>query len=303
MEESTPVAKVTALIVSYNSAAAVKRCITALEASKGRDQIEIIVVDNGSMDESPTLDREFPGITVLRLERNFGSTKALNIGMRTAAADYVLFLDPEVLVLPETVMVLASRLDADESAIAVCPILIDESGQALTSIRKLPSPEGMAMLWRDPDSLPSTTIDTTADTVSVGFPGRRALMARKQFIRAFNWLDDRYGEFGGDLELAFQIRRAGKKILVLPAVQATLTNADPLPFDTTALATLHADRAHGISVFLGKHFGWFSGFRFTLSAILHTLGRLLSFRRPGYQFRVLSALVSGQKIDGSQGSL
>jgi len=159
------------------------------------------------------------------------------------------------------------------------------------------------MLWRDPDSLPSTTIDTTSDAVPVGYPGRRALMARKQFIRAFNWLDDRYGEFGGDLEIAFQIRRAGKKILVLPAVQATVSTADPLPFDSAALATLHADRAHGISVFLGKHFGWFAGFRFTLSAILYTLGQLLSFQRPGFQFRVLSALLSGQRIDGSQGSL
>lgn len=303
MEESTPVAKVTALLVSYNSAPAIKRCIAALEATKGRPELEIIVVDSGSMDEGPVLDREFPGITVLRLERNFGATKALNIGMRTAAADYVLFLEPEVLVRPETVMALAARLDSDESLFAVAPLLVDEAGRPVTEVRKLPSPEGLRMLWVDPSLLPVTTIDPTADSVPAGYPGRRALMVRKQFIRAFNWLDNRYGEFGGDLELAFQIRRANKKMVVLPGIQADLVSASPLELDTAGAAMLHADRAHGIGVFLNKHFGWFAGFRFQLSAVFHTLGRMLSFNRPGFQLRVLTALLGDRKVDGTQRSL
>ncbi len=303
MEESTPVAKVTALIVSYNSAPAVKRCLTALEASANRPELEIIVVDCGSSDDGPTIDNEFPGVTMLRLERNFGATKALNIAMRTAAADYIFFLEPQVLVRPDTVAALAARLDADESVAAVAPLLIDEAGKALTEIRKLPSPEGLAALWRDPDALPVTTVDLAADMVAVGYPGRQALMVRKQFIRAFNWFDDRYGEFGGDLELAFQIRRANKKLVVLPAVQADLVAAPPLAVDSAGAATLHADRAHGVSVFLAKHFGWFAGFRFRLSALLYTLGQVATFRSPGFQFRVLGALVNDQKVDGTQRSL
>jgi GT2 family glycosyltransferase len=303
MEESTPVVRVSALIVSYNSAPALRRSLTALEASQGREQLEIIVVDCGSADESPTLDTEFSGVTILRLERNFGATKACNIGMRTAAADYVFFLAPEVLVQPDTVMALAARLDADESVTAVAPLLVDESGEPRTRVRKLPSPEAMPLVWREPDRLPTAAVDTSAESVAVGYPGREALMVRKQFIRAFNWLDDRYGEFGGDLEVAFQIRRANRKALLIPAIRATLIAAEPLGFDTAALATLSADRAHGAAVFLGKHFGWLAGFQFRLSAIFHTLGQLLSFRQPGFQFRVLSALLSGQKIDGSQRSL
>src|SRR6476469_9014738 len=107
MEESAPALKITALILSYNSAAALRRCLTALEASQGREQLQILVVDCGSVDGSPTLDREFPGITIMRLPRNFGATKALNIGMRTAAADYIFMLAPEVIVEPGTVMALA----------------------------------------------------------------------------------------------------------------------------------------------------------------------------------------------------
>src|ERR1035438_2845919 len=82
-EEQPPAPKVTALIYSYNRAAALRRCIAALERSTGRASLEILVVDKGSQDESPNLDSEFPNTTFLRLPRNFGNTKALNIGMHT----------------------------------------------------------------------------------------------------------------------------------------------------------------------------------------------------------------------------
>ncbi len=295
MEESAPQPKITVLILSYNAVTALRRCLTALEASQGREQIEVIVIDCGSIDESPTVDHEFAGVTVLRLERNFGATKALNIGMRTAAADYVMFLAPEVVVEPGTVMALVARLDADESVGAVCPLLIDESGALKTAISRLPSPAGMAALWRDPDALPHTDVDTSADAVAVEYPGRQAIAVRKYFIKAINWLDDRYGDFGGDLEVAFQLWRSKKKTLVLPSVRATLTEGVPLDFNSAAFATISADRAHGISVFLSKHFGWFAGFSFQMKAVLHALTH--------FRIREVSALLSGQKIDGSQRTL
>ena len=292
MEESAPQPKITVLILSYNSAPALRRCLTALEASQGREQMEIIVVDCGSADESPTFDREFTGVTVLRLERNFGATQALNIGMRTAAAEYLLFLSPEVVVEPPTVMSLAARLDADETAGAVCPLLVDESGHPRTEYRRLPSPAGMMALWRDPDALPRVSIDTSTEAVAVDYPGRKAMAARKYFIKAINWLDARYGDFGWDLDLVYQLARSRKKILVLPSVRATLIDKEPLPFDSAALATISADRAHGIAVFLGKHFGWLSGLSFQLRAIFSAVGR--------FQLREVMPLISGEKIDGSQ---
>ena len=64
MEESQPVVtQVSVLIVSHNSIAALRRCLTALEASKGRETMEILVMDNGSRDGSSTIDSEFTHIT------------------------------------------------------------------------------------------------------------------------------------------------------------------------------------------------------------------------------------------------
>ena len=94
-----PAIKVTALVFSYDSAPALRRCLAALEGSNDRASIEILVVDCGSHDESAQLDSEFSNVTMLRLPRYFGRTKALNIGTRTAAGEYLLFMTPEVEVL------------------------------------------------------------------------------------------------------------------------------------------------------------------------------------------------------------
>ena len=61
-----------------------------------------------------------------------------------------------------------------------------------------------------------------------------------------------------------------------------------------------ADRALGAAVYLGKRQGFGSALGFRMSAIFHVLGRILTFQNPGYDFQRLTALISGQKIDGTQ---
>src|ERR1700729_428835 len=120
-----PAIRVTALIFSYDSAPALRRCLAALEGSNDRASMEILVVDCGSHDESAQLDSEFSGVTMLRLPRYFGRTKALNIGTRTSAGEYLFFMTPEVEVLPTTIPSLVARLEPDPETGAECPLLVD----------------------------------------------------------------------------------------------------------------------------------------------------------------------------------
>ena len=139
-QETAPEPKVSVIIVSWNSIEDLRRCLTALEASRGRDQFEVLVIDAGSRDGCGQVDADFPNVTVLRLPRNFGRTRARNIGMRTGLAELVLFLAPEVEVRPQTVLTLANALEADENVVAVVPRLVDEVGQVVPIGGKLPDP-------------------------------------------------------------------------------------------------------------------------------------------------------------------
>src|SRR5271156_2740709 len=177
MAENLPVEeplgpRVSAILVALNQIGPLRRAIAALERSTERERLEILVVDLGSDDGSPQLDSEFPSIVTLRLPHNFGATKAMNIGTRTAKGDLVFYLSPGVEVAPDTVQKLADKLEEDSDAAAVCPLLVDESGKSVSRIYKLPTPESFKGEMRP------VAIDLDQESVNVEYPGRDALLVR-----------------------------------------------------------------------------------------------------------------------------
>lgn len=273
--------RVSAVLVGYNQAPQLRRALEALQRSPEAERVEILVVDCGSQDESSRLDADYPAIKIMRLPHHFGATKAMNIATRTAKADLMFFLSPSVEVEPDTVSRLASLLEEDSGAVAACPLLVDPAGEPVSKISRLPTPSNL-------NPAPASA-DWTQDFLVVEYPGSDAVMVRKQFIRGMNYFDQRFGQHWADADLAMQIRRAGKKIRLYPAIRATLhPEPDPLQEETLS----EADRALGAAAFFGKYYGFFSGLSFRLVAILKALGR--------FNFRLLGYLISGQKLDGTQ---
>ena len=287
IEEPAPAPKVTALIFSYDNAPGLRRCLSALENSNDRQLIEILVVDCGSHDESPGMDSEFPNITILRLPRYFGRTKALNIGTRTAAGEFIFYLTPELEVMPTTIPALLAGLESDPDAAAVCPLVLDTDANPADQFYRLPVPESGATLVSQP-------IDKTAEFVEVEYATFRAFLIRKYFVKGINYLDERYGDFGGDAEVCWQIRRTAKKTLALPRVTALHTPVRA-EYSASAQTLLDADRIHGAAVFFGKHYGFMSALTFRIKSILSALFTL--------RLSLFLSLLTATKIDGSQSTI
>ncbi len=263
------------VVVSHNRADRLRKCLESLERSEGRERLQLIVVDNGSSDASAQVVEEFPNIQLIRLPKNFGLTKALNLGWRAADAEYVLFLHEDTEVEPGAVMRLADALDANAAAAAVCPLLVDAEGNPAPQLGSLP-PDGE---WQAAEPSP--------EPVAVQYPRGAALMARVFLIKAIRQIDERYGQFGGDADLAAQILRAGKKILLIS--EARVLHYGDRPPE----ALLQADFLLGRAVFAGKYLGFLAGLRARLAAIFGPLVRL--------QLAEVRHTMAGQKIDGTQG--
>ena len=263
------------MVVSHNRAAPLRRCLESLEASEGRDRLQVIVIDNGSSDGSAQWDAEFPKVQFVRLPKNFGLTKAMNIGWRAADAPYALFLHDDAAVEPDTISRLADILDATPEAAATCPLLVDAEGHPAPQLGALP-PDGH---WRPAQPAGD-------DPFAVQYPRGAALMMRVFLIKAIRQIDERYGQFGGDADLAAQISKASKKILLVPCARVRHEGSDGYS------AAERADFLLGRVVFLEKYRGFGAGLQARLSAIFSTL---FSFK-----FGEFSRVVSGQKIDGTQ---
>ena len=88
--------KVSVVIPVFNRPAAVRRAIESVLAQTCQD-FEIIVVDDGSTDETPAAVAGLadPRMTVIRHERNRGGSAARNTGIQAGSAPYVAFLDSD----------------------------------------------------------------------------------------------------------------------------------------------------------------------------------------------------------------
>lgn len=274
-EPENPKPRVTVVVVSHDRQTMLRACLEKLEKSEGRERLQIVVVDNGSIDGSAQLDADFPNVQWIRLPKNFGLTKAMNLGWRAADAEYVFFLHDDTEVPPDAAIRLADVLDANTDAAAVCPLLVDREGKPAPQLGTLPF-DGK---WRPAN--PSGDAPTPVE-----YPRSAALMARVFYVKANRQIDERFGQFGGDADLAAQFKRASKKVLLAPAVRvfhSGARNYDGLE---------KADRLLAHAAFLSKYSGFFAGLVARLTAIL---GALFGFR-----FGELRYMLAGQKIDGTQ---
>jgi GT2 family glycosyltransferase len=297
MEETPIPLRTSVLIVSYNMAEPLRRCLTALDRSTGRESFEIIVVDNGSEDSSLAVIDSFPSVTPLRLPRNFGFVKALNIGMRTAKGEFFLFLNPKTEVLADTVTALTTRLEEAADAVAVSPVLATPEGQPAGILYKLPSPGNLRAVAAAGQFEAAPVPETGAQTVPVEFAAFAALLVRAYFLKGLRYIDERYAHSWADAEVAIQIRRAGKKTLLAPDVRAIWHAEDGLKqrMPAAALDLLVADWTLAAATYGGKHFGFVAGMKVRL---LGALSALFSAR-----LRLFSYLAGGQKIDGTQAAM
>ncbi|OGD04762.1 hypothetical protein A3D85_03480 [Candidatus Amesbacteria bacterium RIFCSPHIGHO2_02_FULL_47_9] len=92
MPDSTPLISV--IIVSWNVADSLKRCLDSVFTTK-YSNLEIIVIDNASTDNSLKIAKSFSQTNVIANTKNLGFPKSVNIGLRQSRGDYILLLNPD----------------------------------------------------------------------------------------------------------------------------------------------------------------------------------------------------------------
>jgi len=263
------------VVVSHERRDLLAKCLDSLEKAEGREDWQIIVVDNGSRDGAAELDMLFPNVQWVRLPKNFGLTKAMNLGWRAADCDLVLFLHDDTELPPEAVRRMAETLEQNPNVAAVCPLLVDEAGNPAPQLGQLP-PDGT---WRPAGA-------SSVEAMAVEYPRGAALMTRVGLIKAVRQIDERFGQFGADADLAINFKRAAKKVLLLPDLKVFHQGSPGYTPEE------RADFLLARAAYLGKYQGFLAGVGARLGAIF---GPLFGFR-----FGEFKNTIAGQKIDGTR---
>ncbi len=109
------------IVVTYNSAELLPAFFEALAATKDISY-EVIVVDNASQDGTQALVAErYPHVRLLANRENVGFGRACNQAARGACGSLLVFLNPDVIVTPDWLAILARRPTEYPDAAIICP--------------------------------------------------------------------------------------------------------------------------------------------------------------------------------------
>jgi glycosyltransferase involved in cell wall biosynthesis len=111
--------------------------------------IEVVVVDDASTDETASVCARLRGIKYVRVERNHDVAGARNVGLRSSHGEYVTFLDDDDVRLPNSIDEQISLLEADNEAALIYgqAIIGDQSCRPTSQIYPLECTQGDAF-WR-----------------------------------------------------------------------------------------------------------------------------------------------------------
>src|SRR6185312_13455262 len=118
---------VSVTIVTYNSGRFIKRCLESVLAQKYPNN-EIVVIDNASTDGTTDILEQFEDCCrVVYNQENMGFAAAQNQAIAISGGDWVLTLNPDLLLLPNFIEALVDAGNIDPRVGAVCGKLLTMS--------------------------------------------------------------------------------------------------------------------------------------------------------------------------------
>jgi hypothetical protein len=129
------------IIVNWNSCGMLRDCLASVQLESDGISVEVIVVDNGSVDDSTEMvRREFPLVRLQCNERNEGFAKPNNDGMKISGGRYVLLLNNDTIVLPNALQTMVRMMDDNPSWGACGPMLLNPDRTLQYSVSGLHTP-------------------------------------------------------------------------------------------------------------------------------------------------------------------
>ncbi len=244
-----------AIILNYRTPQHAVRCVKALRAQTIADQIEIIVVDNHSEDDSIGVLRnrlkEMPSVRIVEAGTNGGFACGNNIGIRFALGKFLLILNPDNILTPDSVEKMVKAMEADSTIGLIAPKLIQEDGSVRRSMRSFPSMSDVVIkrtalrhlfpkklgqylqLEEDPDQM--RDVDWVVGA---------CMLIHTETYREIGGLDERFFLFFEDMDLCRRLWAAGKRVVYFPQAQAADRKRRLSEGGVLALILKPAGRAH-----------------------------------------------------------
>ncbi|HWX39258.1 MAG TPA: glycosyltransferase family 2 protein [Candidatus Sulfotelmatobacter sp.] len=222
--------EISIIIVTWNGKRYAEECLDSLRAYINDPRAEVIVVDNASTDGTPEMiEHSYPGVTLIRNEKNLGFAKANNVGIQWSAGEYVLLVNSDVVVRDGCIERLVEYMKQNPRVGLLGPKMLGADGKAYRSYM------AELTLWRCfcravafddlfPNSkflggylMPYFKMDrvTEVDVLNGWF-----WVTRREALNEVGLMDDTLFMYGDDLDWSKRFRQAGWKLIYFPGAES-----------------------------------------------------------------------------------
>lgn len=203
------------IIVTYNTLEILKECLEGL-SGLSNDKYEIFVVDNGSTDGTSYYIRiKFPWVKLIGLKRNVGYAGGCNVGAKYAKGMYLLFMNSDVLITPQSIEEMINFIKNKSRIGIVCPKVLQyhSGGSTLDNAGgEITYPFGFAPRrgcgQEDSPNFNKVRIIAYA-------PGS-VFLVRKDLFHKVGGFDEAYFCYHEEVDLCWRIRLAGYLTVFYP---------------------------------------------------------------------------------------
>lgn len=217
---STSSVDLSIVVVSYNTAPLLRKCLSSVYANPHeRYTFEIIVVDNASKDDSLQVVRqEFPQVSLIENSENRGFAAATNQGLQAASGTYLLLLNPDTEVIGDALWQMVAFLSEEPQAGVVGPALLYADKSFQESAFRFPSLaqiffDFFPLNWRLTRSglngrYPRKWYDsaTNRNAFEVDFPLGACLMTRQSVVAKVGLLDEGFFMYMEEIDWCYRIK-------------------------------------------------------------------------------------------------
>jgi len=209
------------IIVNWNTRDLLKGCLESLLETIHDISYEIIVVDNGSRDDSVAmLQDKYPQVRLVQNVENRGFGAANNQAMRIMTGRYALLLNSDTVLTENAVRELFTFMEAQSDAAMVCGQLLNADGSKQNSVASFPNlltlmTNTSLLEYLFPKRYPSKRYDYDKPVEGESCIGA-CLLVRKKAIEEVGMFDECYFFFFEETDWAYQMKKAGWKIFHVP---------------------------------------------------------------------------------------
>jgi GT2 family glycosyltransferase len=236
--------KIYFIIVTYNASKYIKRTLDSI--SKFEPTSEIIIVDNGSKDETLVLLSAYPKVEILPQYKNLGFGKANNLGISLAlrrGADYVYLLNHDAFLLEPVTEKLITILKNQPDIGIISPFQYGPNGVQLeTNFEKFMYQQSVFRLY-----IPELAMKQFSEYYSVDFVQAASWFMPASALKKVGGFDPIFFHYGEDNHLLNRFKFHGYKTAVAPELKVS-HETNPLKMAPCKFDTYHLNRLRALKL-------------------------------------------------------